>query len=96
MRFGSGLAATVEAPGLKALHGRLAAAFAPWLTPQDRQPLRPHVTLMNKATRQAAALAFESLREGWEPFEAVGEGFLLWTYLGGPLQLEARYPFVAS
>jgi 2'-5' RNA ligase len=92
-RLGAGVAAQVEAPGLGAIHARLARAFAPWLTPQDRQPFRPHVTLMNKATRDAAALAHAGLREAWEPWEGVGEGLLLWSYLGGPWRFEARFAF---
>lgn len=91
-RLGGGMAVTVEAPGLKALHGRLSAAFGPWLTPQDRQPLRPHVTLMNKADKAAAALAFESLRASWERWAGTGTDLLLWSYRGGPWAFVAAYP----
>jgi len=93
MRLGSGVALRVEAPGLAAVHRTLAAAFAPWLTAQDRQPFRPHVTVMNKADRADAELAYESLGAAWEPWEGLGTGLLLWTYQGGPWDAVAEYRF---
>ncbi len=93
MRLGSGVALRVEAPGLSAVHKALAAAFAPWLTSQDRQPFRPHVTIMNKAERAVAESAYESLRTAWEPWEGLGTGLLLWTYEGGPWDAVAEYRF---
>lgn len=95
-RLGRGVAATVESPGLTALRAGLARGFAAWLTPQDRQPFRPHVTLMNKAEPQAVAPAFAELGAGWEPWHGTGEGLLLWEYLGGPWRLRERYPFAAD
>lgn len=95
-RLGRGMAATVDAPELRILHARLSRDFEPWLTAQDRQPFRPHVTLMNKAEPAAAALAFSELAASWEPWEGTGEGLLLWEYLGGPWRLLERYPFVAD
>lgn len=95
-RLGKGMAATVEAPGLAAVHARLARDFSPWLTAQDRQPFRPHVTIMNKAEPHAAALAFLELGGSWEPRDGTGEGLLLWEYLGGPWRLVERYPFAAD
>jgi hypothetical protein len=92
-RLGRGMAVDVEAPELAAAHRELARAFAAWLTPQDRQPFRPHVTLMNKATPAQAEAAFAELGAGWSGWEGRGEALLLWRYLGGPWALDSRFPF---
>jgi len=92
-RLSGGMAVRVESPGLSAVRRDLAAAFDPWLTAQDRQPFRPHVTLMNKAERSAAARAFDELAPAWSPSEGTGESLLLWSYRGGPWELAGRYPF---
>src|SRR5438309_188402 len=60
-KLGNGVALPVEAPELLALFGRLKAAFGPWLMPQDRQPFRPHVTVQNKAPREAVDRALAEL-----------------------------------
>lgn len=95
-RLGRGMDLAVEAPNLSAVHGRLARAFAAWLTPQDRQPFRPHVTIMNKAEPHRAALAFAELSASWSPRDGAGEGLLLWEYLGGPWRLVDRFPFAGG
>lgn len=92
MPMGSGFGLRVEAPGLAALHRRLADAFASWLTPQDRQPFRPHVTLMNKAKHAEARLALTVFRDEFEPWGGIGESIEVWAYLGGPWKPLARYP----
>ncbi|RKH55343.1 2'-5' RNA ligase family protein [Corallococcus llansteffanensis] len=92
-RLGRGMAVDVEAPALSAIHRELARAFAEWLTPQDRQPFRPHVTLMNKATPEEASAAFVELGAGWDSFEGHAPALLLWRYLGGPWELVRRVPF---
>jgi hypothetical protein len=92
-RLGQGMAVAVESRELGAVHQQLAEAFAAWLTPQDRQPFRPHVTLMNKATPEEAARAFAELEATWTPWEGWGEALLLWRYLGGPWERVQRYPF---
>lgn len=90
--LGSGFALGLDAPGLAPLHRRLAESFSPWLSPQDRQPFRPHVTLMNKADRTAARLALATYRDEFEPWHGTGDSVLLWAYLGGPWKPLARYP----
>ena len=50
LRFlGRGVAYELRSSALSALRGRLARAWAGWLTPQDAQGFRPHVTIQNKA-----------------------------------------------
>lgn len=52
--LGRGVAFDVRSDALLRLRRRLADAFEPWLTPQDAQGYRPHVTVQNKATAEAA------------------------------------------
>ena len=92
-RLGRGMAVRVEAPGLSAVHRALAVEFRDWLTPQDRQPFRPHVTIMNKADKAEAERAYHHLGAAWTPFDGVGTGLLLWAYRGGPWELLAEFHF---
>jgi hypothetical protein len=91
--LGRGVAIRLEAPELPALRGRLAAAWAPWLGAQDRQPFRPHVTVQNKVAPAAARELHAALSSGFAPFPVEARGFLLWRYLGGPWERVAAVPF---
>jgi len=71
--LGRGVAFGIESPALSALRRRLADAFDPWLTPQDRQGFRPHVTVQNKVEPRAAEALRRELLAGFAPFEARGE-----------------------
>ncbi|WP_246148418.1 2'-5' RNA ligase family protein [Skermanella pratensis] len=94
LRFlGKGVAYAFDAPGLAELRAALAARWAGCLTPQDRQPFRPHVTIQNKADPAEARALLERLEAGFSPFEVVGESLLLWRYLGGPWQRLGEFPF---
>jgi 2'-5' RNA ligase len=91
--MGRGVAYRLRAPELQALHAGLAAAWQSWLTPQDRQPLRPHVTIQNKVAAEAARALHASLRAGFAPFAARATGLLLWHYRGGPWEPAGEFPF---
>lgn len=94
VRFlGKGVAVVVESPDLVRVRNRLAAGWARWLTPQDRQPYRPHATVQNKANPADARALYEQLAAGWEPFAGRGEGLLLWAYRGGPWEPVEEFPF---
>ena len=93
--LGRGVAYRLASPEAAALRGRLAAAFGPWLKPQDRQGWRPHVTVQNKAEPAEAKALLAELQHGFEPFEVQAEGLLLWRYLGGPWEAMDRLPFAA-
>ena len=95
-RLGRGMAITVDAPGLADVHRSLARTFSAWLTPQDRQPFRPHVTIMNKAELAEAEAAFAHLGAAWEPWDGVGTALLLWSYRGGPWEAVAEFPFAGD
>ncbi|MBP1806742.1 2'-5' RNA ligase family protein [Rubellimicrobium aerolatum] len=96
MPLGRGAAYRLEAPEVAALRAALARAWEPWLGPQDRQPWRPHVTVQNKVPPEAARATLERLRAGFAPWTAVGEGLLLWRYLGGPWEALGRIPFAGA
>lgn len=93
--LGRGVAYTLDAPGVAAVRAALAGEFEGNLTPQDRQPWRPHVTVQNKATPEAARALLARLAAGFTPFEVVAEGLLLWHYRGGPWELAADLAFTA-
>jgi len=83
-KLGRGVAYTLSAPELLQMHRTLAAAFAPWLTGQDRERFRPHITVQNKASPGAAQRTFEDLSRAFTPFSATAQGVQLWHYAGGP------------
>lgn len=91
--LGAGVAYKVESEALQDLHRQLSACFKDELIPQDRQRYRPHITIQNKVTPEQAKALIEKLNADFEPFEIQGVGLDLWTYLGGPWQFEAFYPF---
>jgi hypothetical protein len=88
LRFlGRGVAVEVDAPELIVPRKKLVAAWSCWLSAQDRQSYRPHITIQNKVPPDQARLLYDTLTAGWEPFQSYGEGLLLWRYLGGPWKL---------
>jgi 2'-5' RNA ligase len=94
LRFlGRGVAIEVDSPPLLALRRELAAAWQDFLTPQDRQGYRPHVTIQNKVTPDMARHLFEGLSSTWEPFEGHSEALLLWRYRGGPWEAAGEFGF---
>ncbi len=94
LRFlGRGVAYALEAPELTALRAGLARTWDQWLTPQDRQGYRPHLTIQNKASPEAARALHANLLLAFTPFTVRAEGLDLWRYLGGPWRQESRHRF---
>ena len=94
LRFlGRGVAYAFDAPELTLLRNDLAARWGAFLTPQDRQPFRPHITVQNKADPDEARRLKQRLEAEFQPFDVVGEGLLLWRYLGGPWEPLGDFPF---
>ncbi|HEY8610622.1 MAG TPA: 2'-5' RNA ligase family protein [Roseomonas sp.] len=91
--LGRGVALEIAAPELVALRRVLARHWDEWLTPQDGQGWRPHVTIQNKVAPEEARALLASLEAGFVPWEARGEGLLLWHYRGGPWEAAAKIPF---
>jgi len=97
LRFlGRGVAYSLEAPALVALRATLAKRWRDWLTAQDQQGYRPHVTIQNKATPEAARMLLEHLQAGFTPFTIRAEALLLWRYLGGPWEPVSRNRFAGG
>ncbi len=92
MALGRGVAVRIEAPGLAELRAALAARWESWLTPQDRQKLRAHVTVQNKVDPEVARALHAELAAGFEPFPVRIERLCLWRYLGGPWEARAAFP----
>jgi 2'-5' RNA ligase len=97
VRFlGRGVALDLAAPELLALRSALARSFDPWLTPQDRQWSRPHVTVQNKVEPSVARALHAELSAAFVPETVTARGLGLWHYRGGPWSSEAEVPFSAS
>lgn len=94
--LGQGVALTVDCPALAAFRARFAADWQADLTPQDRQPFRPHVTIQNKVAHAEAAQLLQRLLDTWQPLMGRGEGLQVWRYLAGPWALEADISFDPS
>jgi hypothetical protein len=83
----------VDAPELTRLRRRLATLWNEWLSAQDRQGYRPHVTIQNKVPSDQARRLYDQLAAEWEPFTGQGEGLLLWRYMGGPWEHAGEFLF---
>jgi hypothetical protein len=91
--LGRGAAYRLRSEEVDALHRTLAEGWGEHLTPQDRQPLRAHVTVQNKAPRDVVLATLSSLRSSFSPFTATAIGIAVWRYEGGPWSLVRRLPF---
>jgi 2'-5' RNA ligase len=91
--LGRGVAYRLRSAELAAVHAMLRARWEPWLTRQDAQPFRPHVTVQNKVTPEQARATLARLEGGFAPWEATATGLALWAYAGGPWEPLSRYPF---
>jgi hypothetical protein len=90
-----GVAYDIAAPELTALRTRLARAFDPWLSGQDRAKADLHVTVQNKADPAAAERLHARLAAGFTPYDVQVVGLGLWRYLGGPWEPVRQYAFGA-
>jgi hypothetical protein len=94
-RLGRGTALRLHAPQLAEVHDELAAAWQQWLTAQDRQPLRAHVTVQNKVQPEQARETAALLEAALEPWTAEAVGIDVWQYVGGPWSHVRRVVFTA-
>ena len=93
MDLGEGTALRVESEGLEDIRYDLALALHGLLTPQDRAPWRPHVTIQNKVEPKEARALQARLRAGFEQRPLVIRGLALWRYLDGPWELVKQFTF---
>ena len=94
LRFlGRGVAFDLRSPDAEAVRSELAARWGPWLTAQDRRAWRPHVTVQNKVDPETARALHAALAEAFVPADAVGIGWELFRYRGGPWEPVLSVPF---
>lgn len=91
--LGGGTALRVDSPALAAIREDLADAFHASLTPQDRAPWRPHVTIQNKADPAAAHQLRRALSAGFRRRPLAIAGLAAWRYRDGRWELASRHPF---
>lgn len=94
--LGRGVAYELHAPELPRLRAGLARVWTDWLTPQDRQGFRPHVTVQNKVAPERARALLADMQAGFAPFAFEALGLRLWRYLGGPWEAVSEHPFAAD
>ncbi|MBD2459474.1 2'-5' RNA ligase family protein [Oscillatoria sp. FACHB-1407] len=94
--LGQGVAIELQCPELVELRNQLAREWSSWLSAQDRQGYRPHITIQNKVSAGEAQQLYRHLLNQWQPLEGRGEGLLLWRYEGGPWTLVNEVLFVVN
>lgn len=93
MNLGRGIAYRVVSDDLEAIRRDIAAHFHGYLTAQDGQGWRPHVTIMNKAAPAAAKALLRQLEASFTPRPLRIAGLELHRYLGGPWERLGRWSF---
>ena len=91
--MGRGVMFTFTSAELMALHRKLSSRFTPFLIPQDKQPLRPHVVVQNKVEPAEAKALLAQLQVGFVTREVRATGLLWWEYLGGPWRKLDEFDF---
>lgn len=92
--YGNGVGYQLSSQELQDLHREMQAKFDPWLIRQDRQPLRPHITIQNKVTAMKAQLLYDALKKNFMPFSFDTTGLQTWIYLKGPWKARETFPFI--
>ena len=93
MKLGRGVAFRLKSEPLVALQAYLKGQWRAFLTPQDGQDFRPHVTVQNKVDPATANALYEELSAAFKPFTATGTGLSLWEYHNGPWRKREDFGF---
>jgi hypothetical protein len=93
MKLGKGTALAIESPGMVALHSVIQDRMQGLTTPQDRQPLRLHITIQNKVTPEEARVLQSQLGPVLELRKFRFRGFELFAYEDGLWRPIRSYPF---
>ncbi len=96
MPLGYGVAYRVVSTALDRLQADLGQRWAHWLTRQDAQGFRPHITVQNKVDSATARRTLAELEVGFEPFVTRATGLDLWEYQGGPWRHRSSFLFPDS
>jgi hypothetical protein len=89
--LGRGVAYLIDSPALEDRRAWLADCWADVLTPQDRAPWRPHVTIQNKVEPAQARALLDRLKRDFRPRPLAIAGFASWYYRGGPWEKLSRH-----
>ncbi|MGO4512134.1 2'-5' RNA ligase family protein [Bradyrhizobium sp. 2TAF36] len=91
--LGFGVAVRIRSPELDRLRAAACGGMGGEFSRQDSQAWRPHVTIQNKATADAARQLHRTFEHGFEPRPGSLTGLLVWELLGGPWKLVRRLLF---
>lgn len=93
LNLGRGVAYRIVSDELEAIRRDIAHHFHGFLTAQDSQGWRPHVTIMNKAEPAAAKALIRELEASFSPRPLKIAGLELHRYLGGLWERLGRWSF---
>jgi hypothetical protein len=93
LNLGRGVAYRIVSDELEAIRRSVAEHFHGFLSAQDSQGWRPHVTIMNKAEPAAAKALLRELDTSFSPRPLKIAGLELHRYLGGPWERLGRWSF---
>ena len=91
--LGRGVAYRIDSAELEDRRAWLADCWADVLTPQDRAPWRPHVTIQNKVPPKQARELLARLEQDFRPRPLGIAGLSVHRYRGGPWETIASYRF---
>jgi len=93
MDLGGGTALAIASPAMARLRAKVAEHFHGALTAQDNYPLKLHITVQNKVTREAAKALQTELSALKVSRRFLFAGLALHLYCGGPWQAVGRWKF---
>ena len=96
--MGKGVAINVDSSGveqIKRVHVALQKKWVSFLSPQDRQAVRPHWTVQNKVNdAEVVDRTFKEVKEKFEGATGLAVGLVLWRYMrGGRWEFEREFVF---
>jgi hypothetical protein len=91
--LGRGVAYRIESDELVDGRAYLADLWSALLTPQDRAPWRPHVTIQNKVEPTEARALLSRLKRDFRPRPLTIAGFASWWYRDGAWEALSRHKF---
>ncbi|RXH10632.1 2'-5' RNA ligase family protein [Bradyrhizobium guangzhouense] len=91
--LGFGVAIRIRSPELEQVRAKALASMGGEFSRQDSQAWRPHVTIQNKVSADAARHLHHDMQSGFVQRAGAVLGLLVWEYLGGPWKLVERLPF---
>lgn len=94
--LGRGVAFRVQSRALAAIRDRIADTFSAQLIPQDRAGWRPHVTIQNKVTAEAAKALRLELERDFRPRPIGIAGLATYVYRDGPWEPIGSFAFSRS